>query len=91
MRWSRLRRRFWVDNALAIASGALAIATLVQPDWLEAVFGIDPDASSGALEWGLTVILAATSLAGGWLAGVEWRRAKGALPAPRAGVPRPPT
>ena len=25
--------------------------TVAQPDWIEAVFGVDPDRHSGAVEW----------------------------------------
>ena len=75
----RLRSRFWLENALAAAALILAIATVVQPEWVEVVFGIDPDASSGAFEWALTSIAAASALVAGWLARREWRRTKVAV------------
>jgi hypothetical protein len=45
-----LRALFWVEVALAALSGCLFLATLALPDWIEVVFGIDPDRHSGALE-----------------------------------------
>jgi hypothetical protein len=47
-------------------SGALFAATVVEPTWLEAVFRVDPDASSGAVEWwyaGLAVAVGSSLLA----------------------------
>jgi hypothetical protein len=65
-----------MENGLAIVAGALAVMTAVWPDWIEAVFAIDPDASSGALEWAITVLAAAMALTAAWLARVEWVRSK---------------
>jgi len=76
MRLSRLRWRFWAESALALIATLLAIATVVEPAWVEAVFGLDPDSSSGALEWGLVVIAAGVALGSAWLARVEWLHSK---------------
>jgi hypothetical protein len=70
----RQNRRFWTEIALGAASGAGAILTLVVPDWIEAVFGVDPDRSSGALEWLFVVVLVAATLVFASLARREWRR-----------------
>jgi hypothetical protein len=78
MRWDRLRQRFWAENILAIIVALLAIATVAQPAWIEAVLGLDPDAASGAVEWGLTLLAAGAALASAWLARLEWLRARGA-------------
>jgi hypothetical protein len=51
---TELRRRFWVQGALAATSAVLAALTALWRDWIEVVFRVDPDHSSGALEW-LTV------------------------------------
>src|ERR1051326_2440338 len=53
------RRQVAIDLILATVSGALFVLTLTVPDWIEAVFGIDPDGGNGALEF----LLAATFLA----------------------------
>src|SRR5947209_8823571 len=46
-----LPTRFWIESAPGAASTALLIVTLVWHNWIELAFGVDPDASSGALEW----------------------------------------
>ena len=40
-------------GALAFGIGTALVATLGDPEWIEAVFGVEPDGGSGALEWGL--------------------------------------
>lgn len=52
-----------VNVVLAVACAALVALTIAVPDWIEAVFGVDPDAGSGALEW-LICILASTAALG---------------------------
>jgi hypothetical protein len=47
----RVGRLFWIEVVLACITGFLAILTAAQPDWIEAVFGVDPDRHSGAVEW----------------------------------------
>jgi hypothetical protein len=65
--------RFWLRTALAGLSGFLFALTLVWPDWIEEVFGVDPDRHSGALEWGLVFALLVTTLAFAAAARAEWR------------------
>ena len=67
-----LRRRFWVQTVLAIATGVLAVVTAFVPDWIEVVFRVDPDAGSGALEWGIVAVLAVVSLGLGLAARREY-------------------
>ena len=67
--------RFRVEAALAVLSGVLAAVTLVSSDWLELVFGVDPDHHSGSLEWMIVVIAATLSVALFALARRDWRRA----------------
>lgn len=55
MRISRLR----LESALAVASGTLCVLTFVWRDWIEAVFRVDPDGHSGALEWAIVAVLLA--------------------------------
>lgn len=50
-------RRNRIETALAVASGTLCIVTLFWRDWIEAVFGADPDRHNGSLEWALTAAL----------------------------------
>jgi hypothetical protein len=43
-------------------------------DWIEIVFHVDPDAGSGALEWGIVLLTLVLSVAFLFLARAEWRR-----------------
>jgi hypothetical protein len=71
----RIRRaRFWVEAGLSVTSAVLLALTLFVPDWIEAVFVVDPDRHSGSLEWALDGVLLATAAAAGVLARIEWRR-----------------
>ena len=70
----RSRRLLITEIGLATATGLLTIVTLISREWIEIVFGVDPDQGSGALEWLLVVVLAATTLIFGLLARNEWRR-----------------
>jgi hypothetical protein len=51
--------RLQLESALAIASGTLCVLTFVWRDWIEAVFRVDPDRRSGALEWAIVAVLLA--------------------------------
>ena len=42
---------FRLQVSFAVLFAATALLTLVQCDWLEAVFGVDPDQHNGSLEW----------------------------------------
>jgi DMSO/TMAO reductase YedYZ heme-binding membrane subunit len=57
-------------------TGVLAIVTLFWRDWIEAIFGIDPDKGNGAAEWLSVLILLIVSLALAAVARIEWRRAR---------------
>jgi hypothetical protein len=71
-----LRRRFWVEAFLGSCSGLLAIATLFWRDWIEIVFGVDPDRRSGSIEWLIVAFLVGTTIALAVSARLEWRRAQ---------------
>lgn len=76
-----LRRRFYVESGMSAASLILLIITLVDNQWIEAVFGVDPDEGSGSLEWLITAVLIVVTLAGAIFARLEWRRADSRVPA----------
>jgi hypothetical protein len=52
-----VRRRFRLEAALSVVCIALFVVTVVWPDWVELIFGVDPDDGDGALEWFLNVAL----------------------------------
>jgi len=68
------RRRFWVEVGLSALSGFLLTLTLVLPDWIEAVFGVDPDQHSGSLEWVIAAAFGVMAVAALALARREWER-----------------
>jgi len=77
MEWqmrANLRRRFWVESGLAVATGILALITPVFPDWIEFLSGWDPDQHDGSVEWLVVVGLFVATLAMFTLAAMEWRR-----------------
>jgi hypothetical protein len=51
------RRRVRLEVALAVVSFVFGLLALVWPEWIEAVFRVDPDGGSGALEWAVAVVL----------------------------------
>ena len=60
---------------LAVASVALLVVTLLWNEWIELIFHVDPDASSGAAEWTVVAITVCVTLVSLVLARIEWRRA----------------
>ena len=81
----RLRLRGRLEAALASLTGVLLLITLAAPDWIEAVFGADPDQHSGRLEWAIVLgLLGVTVLAAG-AAYADWRRPATSLASRRGG------
>jgi hypothetical protein len=69
-----IRRRYWFELCLAVLAGALAVLTLVNREWIEVAFGVDPDQGSGALEWGIVFALAGIAVISAFVARGERRR-----------------
>lgn len=66
-----MRRRvgvmFWLEAVLASFSAFIVVLTLVWHDWIEGIFGFDPDQHNGSFEWELVAVcLALTALWGPW-------------------------
>jgi hypothetical protein len=80
---NKMRKRLIVaETAVAGLVGLLALSTIFWRDWLEVLFGWDPDHHSGTAELALIAALAVTSLLLGCIARwqvVRWRRASAAL------------
>lgn len=70
----RPRRRFWIEVAIFLASILSLAATLVDPEWIEAVTGVEPDGGSGELEWAIAAAFGVLVLISALLTGLEWRR-----------------
>jgi hypothetical protein len=79
-----LRHRFWWEAGLSSVSVFLLLLTVLVPDWIEAVSGVDPDHGSGALEWAISLLLLAVAAISGAFARTEWRRLP-IVPAPESG------
>jgi hypothetical protein len=68
------RARFWIEAALGSISTTLLGMTLLVRDWVEAVFGANPDQHNGSFEWAITGLLLTATIACGVLARLEWQR-----------------
>jgi hypothetical protein len=77
-----MRRRFWIEAGLAVAGGFLVLLTLVNSEWIEASFRVDPDGGNGSLEWLVVAALLATAVGLGLLARAERRGTQGSGEAP---------
>lgn len=64
-------RRFWTEIGLGAACLVLLVLTAAWPEWIEAIFGVEPDGGSGALEWALVVVLAVCAF------GLPWHGVRG--------------
>ncbi len=70
------RTRLWPEVGVALLSAALFVATVVVPDWIEIVFGIDPDGGNGAVEILISVASLTATIGSAGLARLEHRRAQ---------------
>jgi DMSO/TMAO reductase YedYZ heme-binding membrane subunit len=73
---SGLRYRFWLESILSSITGVVAVVTVFWHDWIEAVFGVDPDKGNGSAEWLVVLILLILTVALAVGARLEWRRAQ---------------
>lgn len=75
MKRSGLGVAFWIEAVLSGLGALLAFLTIVRHDWIETLFGVDPDQGNGSVEWIAVVVLFVIAAGAGTLAGREWRRA----------------
>jgi membrane protein DedA with SNARE-associated domain len=73
---ARARLQFRACVVFAVIGAALAVLTLVWPDWIEVVTGFSPDHGDGSEEGVITVVFAGVAVLAGVLARVRWRRAR---------------
>ncbi len=71
----RVRIRFFIEICLGVTSAVLSLLTLVKRDWIEALFGIDPDQGNGIVEWLVVGGFLFATLTLFYFAQYEWRRA----------------
>ncbi len=74
-----LRWHFWLETGGATVTSIVLVITLVWRDWIEILFGIDPDNRNGTLEWLIVGALVVVTIMLFTLASYEWRRARSAI------------
>jgi hypothetical protein len=82
----RHRARYWIEIGLSVACSLLLLLTLLTREWIELLFGVDPDGGSGALEWLIVACLALLALVFSVLARREGRRPVSARAASQARI-----
>jgi len=71
---TNLKWRIFAEKILSYVCCAIVVLTLLWRDWIEVVFGIDPDRGSGVLEWAIIVGLLACRAGFAALARVDLHR-----------------
>jgi len=67
------RKRLRLEVGLAILSVLLFVATPLWPEWIEIVFGVDPDYGNGSIEWLIMELTAISAVIAIFLARADWR------------------
>jgi hypothetical protein len=62
----RLRIRWWIEAELMVVALGLFVLSLAWPEWIEEVFGVEPDGGSGALEWLIAIAFLVVAVAFAW-------------------------
>jgi hypothetical protein len=65
---------FGLEVALACSAFIFAVITAIWRDWIEIVFGVDPDKGSGSLEWLIVAVSLAVAVTCGVAARAQWQR-----------------
>jgi hypothetical protein len=68
------KTRLALDTALAVIFTANYVATLFWPDWIELVFGADPDQGNGQFEWATVAVSGVLAFASIIVARIRWSR-----------------
>ena len=75
----KVRLRLWLEIGLASITGFLSLITLVWRDWIERLFGVEPDGGNGTLEWAIVGGLLVATIVLFVLARLEWRKSQAPL------------
>ncbi len=73
---SRRWIQFWVEAVLGGLAAALSVLTLISREWIEVIFGFDPDHGNGSVEWLIVAVLALAACLFALRARVDFRRAR---------------
>jgi hypothetical protein len=68
------KSRLIIETALAAIFAVIFAVTLLWPDWIELVFGADPDQGNGAAEWAIVAVSGSLAVVSILIARTEWRR-----------------
>lgn len=69
----RPRWRLRVTAGCAVLSWVLFAVNLAVPNWIEVVFGVDPDHGNGSLEWAIVGVLFVVAVTLSGVTRREWR------------------
>jgi hypothetical protein len=75
-------RRLRLEVGLAALSALLFVVTVAWPEWIELVFGVDPDHGDGSLEWLILGVTALCAIGASLRARVDWRALRDAAEGP---------
>jgi hypothetical protein len=65
-----------IEAGFAVVAGALAVATLMWPTWIETLFSFEPDRGSGEAEWWIVIAFALVAAALALLARRDYKSAR---------------
>ncbi len=69
-----VRARLWLEASCAALGATLFVVTLISREWIEVIFGVEPDGGSGAAEFAIAFGLLAVAAVSSVLAIREWRK-----------------
>jgi len=67
---------FWIELLLSVLSGISLGLSLFNPQWIETLFEVSPDAGDGSTEWGWTIGFLISTVLLVALTRREWRKAR---------------
>jgi hypothetical protein len=84
-----LSYRYWIECAFAGLSACLLILTVAVPEWIELIFGVDPDGGNGSLEIAILSACLIITIVASLAARREWSGRLRNAPEPTAAFPSP--